>query len=427
MLAGRKLLLADDSITIQKVVDLTFADEGIQVISVNNGAEAIEKLEEFSPDVVLADVFMPEVDGYTVCEYIKHNERLKHIPVMLLVGSFEPFDEAEARRVGADDILTKPFQSIRNLIDKVGALLSGQKATEGGETASLNPPGAETIKEFSVADQGEVTTAELPKPETIAEGPETMDTDELELTTADTQQLTPEMLAETQPIALPEDRTKKMSEDEAKMKTESRSVTEFAHASALDYGDVLLDLGDFEPTVVRAPDDAILDIDLDAPVPRSFPSIRAQATVAVESKVESLPGVEKEAAWAFQDQDTLEWAVVSESSAVEIVEPAVVEETAPASGSIATETAVAVEEMQKPPQISSPAEIESEPRPVTSALPAGQITLAQLSPEVIDAVARRAVEQLSEKVLQEIAWEVVPQLAELLIKQQLEEEESKAK
>jgi CheY-like chemotaxis protein len=124
LLAGRKLLLADDSITIQKVVDLTFADEGVSVVCVNNGREAIERLEEFAADVVLADVFMPQMNGYEVCEYIKQNDKLKHIPVMLLVGSFEPFDEEEARRVGANDILTKPFQSIRRLIEKVGLLTS---------------------------------------------------------------------------------------------------------------------------------------------------------------------------------------------------------------------------------------------------------------------------------------------------------------
>ena len=71
LLAGRKLLLADDSITIQKVVALTFADEGIEVLAVNNGADAIEKLEEFRPDVVLADVYMPKMTGLQVCDYIK--------------------------------------------------------------------------------------------------------------------------------------------------------------------------------------------------------------------------------------------------------------------------------------------------------------------------------------------------------------------
>src|SRR4029077_15922041 len=133
------------------VVDLTFADEGVQVIAVNNGAEAIERLEEISPDIVLADVFMPGMTRYQVCEFIKQNERLKHIPVMLLVGSFEPFDEAEARRVGADDILTKPFQSIRRLIDRVGALVT-------------SPPPVEK----------EVPTAELPKAEDESSAEETL-------------------------------------------------------------------------------------------------------------------------------------------------------------------------------------------------------------------------------------------------------------
>ena len=50
---------------------------------------------------------MPGLNGYQVCERIKRNEHFRHIPVMLLVGSFEPFDEAEARRVGADDVLTQ--------------------------------------------------------------------------------------------------------------------------------------------------------------------------------------------------------------------------------------------------------------------------------------------------------------------------------
>ena len=75
MLAGRKLLLADESITIQKVVDLTFADEGVTVVCANDGREAIERLAEFTPDVVLVDVFMPHVNGYEVCKYIKQNEK----------------------------------------------------------------------------------------------------------------------------------------------------------------------------------------------------------------------------------------------------------------------------------------------------------------------------------------------------------------
>ncbi|MDQ4121174.1 MAG: response regulator [Acidobacteriota bacterium] len=130
-MAQRKLLLADDSITIQKVINLTFADEGISVTSVGNGLAAIEQLREVAPDLVLADVHMPGLTGYEVCEQIRKTPGFENIPVMLLVGSFEPFDEAEARRVGADDYLTKPFQSIKQLVSKVHSLLESSQVETG--------------------------------------------------------------------------------------------------------------------------------------------------------------------------------------------------------------------------------------------------------------------------------------------------------
>ncbi len=136
MLTGRKLLLADDSLTIQKVVSLTFTDEAMQVTTAGGGAEALEKLGDSLPDIVLADVFMPEPNGYALCERIKTDERTRHIPVVLLVGTFEPFNEAEARRVGADEVLTKPFQSIRDLVNKVGGLLGGQPEEKTPDAAA---------------------------------------------------------------------------------------------------------------------------------------------------------------------------------------------------------------------------------------------------------------------------------------------------
>ncbi|HMZ81056.1 MAG TPA: response regulator, partial [Acidobacteriota bacterium] len=108
---GRKILLADDSITIQKVVNLTFSDEGIDVVTVGNGELAIHKLEDVRPDLVLADIFMPGRNGYEVCGYIKDHPEFNRIPVLLLVGAFEPFDKNEAARVRADGHLTKPFES----------------------------------------------------------------------------------------------------------------------------------------------------------------------------------------------------------------------------------------------------------------------------------------------------------------------------
>ncbi len=133
-MSKRKLLLADDSVTIQKVVNLSFAEEGIEVITANDGNSAMEKFVEFAPDLVMVDVNMPGFDGYRICEMIKQDEETKQTPVILLVGSFEPFDEAEARRVGADDYLTKPFQSIRQLVSRVSDLLN----RSNGETSSYS-------------------------------------------------------------------------------------------------------------------------------------------------------------------------------------------------------------------------------------------------------------------------------------------------
>lgn len=121
--AKPKLLLADDSVTIRRVVEMTFAEENIEVFTASDGESAMLKFVETQPDIVLAHVGLPGTNGYQICEMIKQDETTRHIPVLLLVGSFEPFDEIEASRVMADDRLTKPFASVRDLSAKVKDLL----------------------------------------------------------------------------------------------------------------------------------------------------------------------------------------------------------------------------------------------------------------------------------------------------------------
>src|SRR5271163_2155801 len=104
-----RILVADDNTNIQKMVVLAFQERGVEVIAVGNGEAAVRKLADFSPDLVLADVFMPVRNGYEVCEFVKKDSRFAHVPVILLVGAFDPLDEKEARRVGADGVLKKPF------------------------------------------------------------------------------------------------------------------------------------------------------------------------------------------------------------------------------------------------------------------------------------------------------------------------------
>jgi CheY-like chemotaxis protein len=118
-----KILVADDNANIQKMVALAFEERGIQVVSVGNGEAAVRRIPDLNPDLVLADIFMPVRNGYEVCEFVKKDERFAHVPVILLVGAFDPLDEKEARRVGADGVLKKPFVPPDPLIAMVTSAL----------------------------------------------------------------------------------------------------------------------------------------------------------------------------------------------------------------------------------------------------------------------------------------------------------------
>ena len=130
---GKKILLADDSITIQKVIELTFSDEDFEVVTVGNGRLAVERVLDVRPDIVLCDIIMPEKDGYEVCDFIKRSPQLANVPVLLLTGAFEPFDQERAARVQCDGFLAKPFEP-ETLIAKVKDLL--QKAAARGSSVT---------------------------------------------------------------------------------------------------------------------------------------------------------------------------------------------------------------------------------------------------------------------------------------------------
>jgi CheY-like chemotaxis protein len=500
LFTGRKLLLADDSITIQKVVDLTFADEGMEVTTVGNGEQAIAILEEIAPDIVLADVFMPGRNGYEVCEHIKRDERFRHIPVMLLVGSFEPFDEAEARRVGADDFLTKPFQSIKQLVKKVAALLSGSDDERTTRDLKL-PQGAQKLEESSNHQKESVAQEELKAQtadtvELTGEAQEELaaasfndpgfDDEMIEATPAsqfsgahvDEIQAAPHRARATAPLSTSdfEDagirhaaeylsnqmqstiqnfKVEEMSNQSNSTGVQPPRPAQMSDAAAAD--EALLDLGEIEPPGATAEaDDFILDLSEEgfAGAPQAASAPPAEM-VTQPSELSTSP------AMADFDEEKMEAAAQAQAEASQFVasdEGASMEATArtEVAEPVFTDTEVIYEGMQEAPTVplnetlhaevleagviklgegeavETPSETsttanESAATEVeeTSAVasPGVQITLDQLSPEAIDAIARRAVEMLSEKVVQEIAWEVVPQLAELLIKRKLEEKQ----
>jgi CheY-like chemotaxis protein len=143
------LLLADDSVTIQRVIELTFADENIQVVAVSDGDQAIARLNASPPDIVLADIGMPGKNGYEVAQYIKETPRLAHIPVVLLTGAFEPVDHARATAAGCDGVLAKPFEP-QQVIGRVKELLArGAAAPPATIEMPLAPP---PLQKPAVAD-----------------------------------------------------------------------------------------------------------------------------------------------------------------------------------------------------------------------------------------------------------------------------------
>ena len=148
-----RILVADDSITIQKVVELTFSKEDFQIIRALNGVEAIAKAKESKPDIILLDIFMPEKNGYEVCESLRKDPQLKEVPIIFLVAAFEEFDKERSLRSGANDYVTKPFES-KQLIAKVKqhlfartAQLTSEKEGVKGEVPGVKagPPPWEAL------------------------------------------------------------------------------------------------------------------------------------------------------------------------------------------------------------------------------------------------------------------------------------------
>jgi len=124
----RTLLLADESVTVQRVIALTFAEQQIKVVSVPDGRQAMEKMAAQKPDIVLAGKTLPHVSGYDLARFMRSKPDLKNIPVLLLTGAFEIVDDAQLAASGANGVLEKPVEP-RVVIGRVKELL-GLKSDE---------------------------------------------------------------------------------------------------------------------------------------------------------------------------------------------------------------------------------------------------------------------------------------------------------
>ena len=482
MFAGRKLLVADDSPYYQTVLALTFTDEGMEVETTGGGQDALAKLGQFTPDVVLVSVSLPGINGYELCERIKQSERFDHIPVMLLAGLHEPFDEAAARRAGADDVVTKPFKSIRQLVGRVSSLLGGKPAdTEesGRGYSTLGLGGSEPVQPVDADQQniddtnvkgdnsGAALMAESELAEPDVESPASASAADIELQTADTQSLEmPEAIETAAPdFQTVEDANVKVFVEASSMEHETPEP-EIQATGSTCAADVELQtantqkleriddesFGETIEPVAYAQDDTLefpqveagdkLDSPSDSAARQNLSSVGAsemnEETNAQNVSVQTQP-IFNDALLDLGDFGSTTPQVLSEDLILdldydEVAGPAAAlqmfTESAPATEAAAPAETSATEQVYEEPPVFELQEeaIITEPQATetsTANIVAGRGAVEPglgLSPEAIDAIARRAVEYMSERVVREIAWEVVPDLAELLIKKKLEEQ-----
>jgi CheY-like chemotaxis protein len=158
---GARILVADDSVTIQKVVELTFSREDFTLIQARSGEEAIRKAKEAHPDLILLDLVMPDKNGYEVCAILRAEPSLRSVPIIFLTGTFETYDQERGAQVGANDYVTKPFES-QVLVGKVKQLLFAKTVDAG-----VPPPAAPAFTRLAA----ETVTVKIPSVGTPAAPP----------------------------------------------------------------------------------------------------------------------------------------------------------------------------------------------------------------------------------------------------------------
>src|SRR5438270_494691 len=135
----KSLLLADDSTTIRTAVGMVFKKEDFALTTVANGTEALERARDLKPDLILADINMPGLSGYELCEKVRADAALKQTPVLLLGGGATG-DPSRAISVGANGQMAKPFDS-QKLIDQVKQILANPKPmAAGAQLAAATAP-----------------------------------------------------------------------------------------------------------------------------------------------------------------------------------------------------------------------------------------------------------------------------------------------
>jgi CheY-like chemotaxis protein len=130
-----KVLVVDDSVSVRKVVAKALEGRSLEVLSAASGREAIERIEQDRPDLVVCDVILPDKDGYQVCEFVRAHPSIGRTPVLLISGVVNSTVLARAAEVQSNDVMFKPFAA-DELVRKIDSLLSGRASATGGRAAA---------------------------------------------------------------------------------------------------------------------------------------------------------------------------------------------------------------------------------------------------------------------------------------------------
>ncbi len=457
----KKILLADDSLTIQKVVELTFSDSEYELVCVSNGQRALDRIASGeTPDLILADVVMPEKNGYEVCEAIKSGPGTARIPVVLLSGTFEPFDRERAERLGCDAIVSKPFDS-QQLLRQVEALLS-RPAADVAVAATVAipimpnlappppPPPAASTPEPPAAEPGfkpEDFTGSIRVPVQVAGGADLFEEEygqaDVESAIAAFEKAHPEYsYAEDgapPPERLPGDVEPASEESRAPETPAAGWLREEPETAAPPPPAPAPFWVPREPE----PDVAPIPFGADdsasrrptgpvqvAPTPAEPGPLRAD-----EAPTQQIPLAAEFAALsrsteAPPERDT-DPAAPRRPPEERTAEIAIVRQGGASAGEPEAAGSATAADSTRREESSSPVPEDIEVLAQTTSIGQLKEMLSSvsrpeggLSDEDIDRLASRVVERLSERIVREIAWEVIPDVAEIVIKQRIKELES---
>jgi CheY-like chemotaxis protein len=451
------ILLADDSITIQKVVGIIFANEEFDLVVVDNGNAALEKAREIRPSVMLVDALMPGKNGYEVCEEVRRDPLIANTPLLLLVGAFEPFDEDKARKSGADDFITKPFES-QNLIDKVKTLVELAATRSAVVPEHIEEPLLEVAAPIEVAtSQPEETSARLaesfrsfvhlggeapPVPEAAATVEDTALSEQAQppvsepepqgvilLSSVDIVEASPEDdLWGTFAEEIPEEETVHFGEviDETGEGELSTPVEEIESIALMDEEPVAVLIGAEPEAVVKEPEaiqEGVFGYDTFAITGREERPVFEEAPEPVEAE-ETLhePGYESRVTGETISLGEEPEPVPAESRLEAFESPASIEEEAFESIGLVQEEVdlqFAPEEEYVPAaeafaalQEAPVAAVEAPPSEAVPPVQEARITISE-------AQLAEAISRISKEIIEKIAWDVVPDLAETIIKEEI--------